>query len=102
MKSVIIKRVQAVDCRFSMHDGAGSDAVHAIAEYAVAVTRLSTDGGIAGCGITLTLGDGNRVVCDLIAQLGKRIAGSEIEDLMSDFGSTLRSLADHPALRWLG
>ena len=102
MKSIVITRVETQDRHFPLHDGAGSDAVHTSAEYAFAVTRLHTDSGFVGYGITLTLGDGNRVVCDLIEQLAATLAGREIEDLMAEFGAVCQRLADDPALRWLG
>lgn len=90
------------DCRFPLHGGAGSDAVHRTAEYAFAVTRLRTDQGIEGTGIALTLGRGNRIVCKAIEYLGGSLAGREIEELMADFGAASRCLADDPELRWLG
>jgi L-fuconate dehydratase len=102
MKSVTITWVEAQDRRFPLHDGAGSDAIHAGAEYAFAVTLLHTDCGLTGCGITLTLGKGNRVVCDIIEQLAAMLAGREIEELMAEFGAVSQRLADDPALRWLG
>jgi L-fuconate dehydratase len=102
MKSETITRVEAQDRRFPLHGGAGSDAVHSGAEYAFAVTQLYTDSGLKGCGITLTLGNGNRLVCDIIEQLAATLAGREIEDLMAEFGLVSRRLADDPALRWLG
>ncbi len=102
MKSVVITTIEAEDRRFPLHNGAGSDAVHSGAEYAFAVTRLRTDRSLTGCGITLTLGNGNSVVCDLIRQLGASLAGTDLEELMADFGKLSRRLADDPALRWLG
>jgi L-fuconate dehydratase len=85
-----------------LHEGAGSDAIYTGAVYAFAVTRLHTENGPAGCGITLTLGRGNRLVCDAIEELGTALAGREIEELMAEFGAVARRLADDPALRWLG
>jgi L-fuconate dehydratase len=102
MKSVTITRAEARDRRFALHGGAGSDAVHTSGEYAFAVTLLHTDCGLTGCGITLTLGNGNRVVCDIIQQLAPTLVGREIEDLMAEFGAVSQRLADDPALRWLG
>jgi L-fuconate dehydratase len=102
MKSVTITRVEAQDRRFPLHGGAGSDAVHSGAEYAFAVTHLYTDRGLKGCGITLTLGNGNRLVCDIIEQLAATLGGREIEDLMAEFGAVSKRLADDPGLRWLG
>jgi len=102
MRHVAITQVEAQDRRFQLHEGAGSDAVHTAAEYAFAVTRLRTDTALEGCGITLTLGRGNRLVCDAIELLGRSLAGREIEEMMAEFGAVSRRLADDPALRWLG
>jgi L-fuconate dehydratase len=68
----------------------------------MAVTRLAGDRGISGTGIALTLGDGNRLVCEAIDLLAKSLAGMEINEMMSRFGEFSRSLADDPSLRWLG
>ncbi len=102
MKAAVITRVDARDRRFPLHSGAGSDAVHTGAEYAFAVTRLATDAGIEGCGITLTLGAGNRLVCEAIEHFAPALLGREIEETMAGFGALTRRLADDPALRWLG
>ena len=102
MRQVTITQVEAQDRRYQLHEGAGSDVIHSGAEYAFAVTRLRTDTTVEGCGITLTLGRGNRLVCDAIEQLGRSLAGREIEEMMAEFGTVSRRLADDPALRWLG
>jgi L-fuconate dehydratase len=102
MRSATITRVEAQDRRFPLQGGAGSDAVHTSGEYAFAVTQLHTESGLTGCGITLTLGNGNRIVCDIIEQLAALVAGREIEELMAEFGAVSKRLADDPALRWLG
>jgi len=102
MKAVTITRADAQDRRFALHSGAGSDAIHTNGEYAFAVTQLHTDCGLTGCGITLTMGNGNRVVCDVIDQLTATLVGREIEELMAEFGAVSKRLADDPALRWLG
>src|SRR6476619_471112 len=90
MGSVTITRVEARDLRFPLHGGAGSDAVHSGAEYAFAVSGLHTDTGMEGGGITLTLGLGNRLVCEAIEELGRALAGREIEELMTEFGAVSR------------
>jgi L-fuconate dehydratase len=100
--SCTITRVEVEDRRFPLHDGAGSDAVHAVTEYAFAVTRLKTTGRDYGCGLTLTLGSGNEIVCQIIPLLAQSLVGLEIEELMNGFGAFTRQLADHPELRWLG
>jgi len=100
--SIVIQSVQSFDARYPLPSGAGSDAVHSESEYCLAVTLLKTDRGVTGTGIVLTLGEGNRIVCELIELLAAELKGKEIEELMSDFGAVSRRLADHPQLRWLG
>lgn len=102
MKSVEIVSVEAEDRRFELHGGAGSDAVHKGTEYAFAVTRLVTNGAVSGCGIVLTLGNGNEIVCRLILALGELLPKVPIQELMADFGAISRKLSDDPSLRWLG
>lgn len=102
MRTVHIARVETQDRRFPLAAGAGTDAVHTVTEYAFAVTELMTDAEITGCGIVLTLGRGNEIVCRAIQALAERLAGREIEELMAGFGAFSRKLADDPELRWLG
>jgi L-fuconate dehydratase len=102
MKSCVIQSVSSVDARFALPDGAGTDSVHTAPEYCMAVTRLAGDRQISGTGIALTLGNGNRLVCEAIDLLAKPLAGLEINELMSNFGNFFRGLADDPSLRWLG
>jgi L-fuconate dehydratase len=98
----VIQSVKSYDARYPLPAGAGSDAVHSEPEYCLAVTRLKTNRSLTGTGIALTLGEGNRFVCEIIEHLASALAGKEIESLMSGFGAFSRSLADHPQLRWLG
>ncbi|MCC6341786.1 MAG: mandelate racemase [Bryobacterales bacterium] len=102
MKSFTIRKVEARDRRFPLHDGAGTDAVHVVTEYAFAETRLLTGEPEQGRGIVLTLGRGNDLVCRAIELLAEPLAGREIEELMAGFGAVSRQLADHAELRWLG
>jgi L-fuconate dehydratase len=102
MSSTRIESVAAYDARYPLPEGVGSDAVHKAPVYCFAVTRLKTNQPLTATGITLTLGVGNRIVCDLIELLAAPLAGLEIEELMSDFGQFSRRLSDHPHLRWLG
>lgn len=102
MPNCLIQSISAVDARFALPAGAGTDSVHTNSQYCMAITHLATDKLIHGSGIALTLGDGNRLVCDAIDLLAKPLAGREINEVMSDFGSFSRQLADNPSLRWLG
>lgn len=89
--------------RYPLPHGVGSDAVHVDPEYCFAVTRLETaQPSVAGTGFALTLGEGNRLVCEAIRLLASSLEGMPVEDLMADFGHHLRRLADDPILRWLG
>ena len=102
MPDVTIHSISTRDARFPLPPGAGTDSVHTNSEYCLAVTLLASHGGLCGTGITLTLGEGNRLVCEAIELLARPLAGMSIEALMSDFGSISRRLADDPSLRWLG
>src|SRR5579884_4451697 len=82
----VIQSVRAFDARYALPPGAGSDAVHSNPEYCLAVTLLKTQSGFTGAGIVLTLGEGNRIVCELIEMLARELVGKEIESLMTDFG----------------
>ena len=102
MKEVVIKKIEVEDRRFDLENGAGSDAVHTVPVYAYAVCRLKTDSPLDGVGLAFTLGSGNDLVCKAIEYLSESLAGREIHELMSDFGSVFASLTDSPCYRWLG
>jgi L-fuconate dehydratase len=103
MASCSIDRISTFDARYPLPPGAGSDAVHTDPEYCLAVTRIeSLDSGLSGTGFALTLGEGNRLVCEAIEMLAMPLRGRPIEELMAEFGSVQRKIADDPALRWLG
>ncbi|MFP5229208.1 MAG: enolase C-terminal domain-like protein [Acidobacteriota bacterium] len=102
MTSWTIDRIAVFDKRYPLPEGAGTDAVHTNPEYSLAVTWLGTPGADFGTGITLTLGEGNRLVCDAIQILARPLIGRDIEDLMAEFGTVSNRLANDPAMRWLG
>jgi L-fuconate dehydratase len=103
MESCCISWVDVEDRGFSLEPGAGTDAVHAVDQYAFAVTRLITDSPrLSGTGIVLTLGDGNELVCQAIKALAGRLPRLSIEELMADFGAISQKLSNDPSLRWLG
>ncbi|HVW77277.1 MAG TPA: enolase C-terminal domain-like protein [Alloacidobacterium sp.] len=99
---MFIQSVVAHDARFKLAPGAGSDAVHSSPEYSFAVTYIALDNGLRGTGLVLTMGEGNDLVCSAIEKFADRLVGSDIEELMSDFGARFRTMADDPHLRWLG
>jgi len=65
-----------------------------------AVTTLNS--GKTGTGIAYTLGGGTHLVCESISFFSKELENKHIEDIMSNFGSIFRKIADHPQWRWLG
>ena len=100
--SCVIESIASRDARFALPPGAGTDAVHTNSEYSLAVTLLKSNRNLCGIGIALTLGEGNRLVCEAIDLLARPLVGLEIEELMADFGAMSQRLADDPSLRWLG
>lgn len=102
MNTSVIRRIDAKDVRFPLPAAAGTDAIHSGSEYAYAVTLLHDADGRQGCGLALTLGKGNKLVCDAIQLLAEPLIGLEVEELMAGFGATFHKLAEHPQLRWLG
>lgn len=101
-KSIIIKIGRSQDVQFPLENGAGSDAVHSTPIYAYAVCKLQTDTCLEGTGLAFTLGAGNWLVCGAIEYLVRHVEGREINELMADFGTTYKKMADDPNLRWLG
>ncbi|HEY1985644.1 MAG TPA: enolase C-terminal domain-like protein [Terracidiphilus sp.] len=102
MPSCVVERTAAFDMRYPLSDGAGSDAIHTDPEYCLGVTQLYASNGLSSTGFTLTLGEGNRIVCQAIDLLARHLVGMDIEELMSEFGAFSKRLADDSAMRWLG
>lgn len=100
--NVYITGIRTVDARFPLPKSVAAKPAPTNPVYSYGVTVLQTDRGYAGVGLALTRGGGNRQLCDLIEELGKRLAGRDIEELMSNFGKEFRSIAQDPQYRWLG
>ncbi|MEM6884791.1 MAG: enolase C-terminal domain-like protein [Verrucomicrobiota bacterium] len=97
-----ITKATGIDRRFTLSDGAGSDAIHRDPIYSYAVCSLETDNGLTGTGIALHLGTGNELICQAIDYFTRDLVGHDIEELMSHWGETVRQLSNHSHLRWLG
>ena len=95
----IITRVSTQDARYDLAPGAGTDAVHREIQYAYAVTRLETDAGVVGCGLSFTLGDGTDMVCGAAELLAATLVGRDTDELRANFGAVQRGLAEHSRLR---
>ena len=102
MSNSVIQSIDAIDARFPLPEGAGSDAMHTSPVYAMSLTLLRTESGPTGVGLALALGDGSRLVCEAIRMLARPLLGKPIEEVMANFGNVARQMANDPALRWLG
>lgn len=102
MSSTTIKTAYSIDNRFQLKKGAGSDAVHTDPAYAYATCIIESDTTHIGIGITLHMGTGNELICQAIDYLSASLKGKEIEELMANWGETVRQISNHPQLRWLG
>lgn len=82
---------------------AGSDAMHTDPDYSAAYAVLETDtAGLAGHGMTFTIGRGNEVVCAAIRALAPLVRGRTLESIAGDMGGFWRSLTNESQLRWIG
>ncbi|MBW2414328.1 MAG: L-fuconate dehydratase [Deltaproteobacteria bacterium] len=92
------------DVRFPTSDFLdGSDAMHVDPDYSAAYVVLETDEpGLAGHGLTFTIGRGNEVCCRAIEAFAPHVAGLAVDDIAADMGGFWRRLAGDSQLRWLG
>ncbi len=83
---------------------AGSDATHTDPDYSAAYVVLQTDApsGVAGHGMTFTVGRGNEVVVAAVRALAPLVAGRTLASLTGDMAGFWRSLAGESQLRWIG
>ena len=98
----MINKIEISDKRFELSTGAGSDAIHKDPQYSYAVTNLTNENGITGTGLAFTLGAGNDLVCNAAQFYANTLKAKDIEELMSDFGQTFRTLSNEQQFRWLG
>jgi L-fuconate dehydratase len=83
---------------------AGSDAVHTDPDYSAAYVVLHSDApsGIAGHGITFTLGRGTEVVIAAIHALAPIVVGRTLQSMTDDMAGFWRALTGESQLRWIG
>src|SRR6476469_8038310 len=103
--SVKIVRAVTYDVRFpTSRSGAGSDAMNPDPDYSAAYVALETDdpGGLAGHGLTFTIGRGTEVCVAAIEALAPHVVGKTVDGLVADLGGLWRRLVTDSQLRWLG
>lgn len=99
-----ITAVDVVDVRFPtslMADG--SDAMNKDVDYSAAYVVLRTDeDGLAGYGLTFTIGRGNDLCTAAALQRAQPLLGLDVATVVGDLGGTYRLLQSDSQLRWLG
>ncbi|HXI96235.1 MAG TPA: hypothetical protein VNG04_08915, partial [Candidatus Acidoferrum sp.] len=83
---------------------AGSDAMNRDPDYSAAYVVLETDhpAGLAGHGLTFTIGRGTELCVEAIDLLAGHVTGRTVEDIAADMAGSWRSLVADSQLRWLG
>src|SRR5690349_16680981 len=103
--AIRIVKAATYDVRFpTSRSGAGSDAMNPDPDYSAAYVALETDDpdGLAGHGLTFTIGRGTEVCVAAIEALAPHVVGSTVEELVADLGGLWRRLVTDSQLRWLG
>jgi len=100
---VRITRAATFDVRFPTSTTlAGSDAMNQDPDYSVAYVVLETDAGLAGHGLTFTIGRGTELCVAAIDALAPHVVGLTLEEITGNMARFWRSLAGDSQLRWLG
>lgn len=82
----------------------GSDAMNPDPDYSAAYVVLQTDStaGLAGHGMTFTIGRGNEICVQAIGALAPLIRGRTLESITDKMGAFWREITGDSQLRWIG
>ncbi len=82
----------------------GSDAMNPDPDYSAAYVVLKTDhpDGLAGHGMTFTIGRGNEICCVAIQALAPLVVGRTLESFTENMGQFWRHITGDSQLRWIG
>jgi L-fuconate dehydratase len=100
-----ILRATARDIRFPTSQTLdGSDAMNPDPDYSAAYVVLHTDhpAGLAGHGLTFTIGRGTELCVAAIELLAGHVVGRTMEEIAADMSGFWRALVADSQLRWLG
>ncbi len=100
---ITITNVRVIDLRFptSLHS-IGSDAVNKDPDYSAAYCILETDSGLAGHGLTFTLGRGTDLVASALRYLAANVQGRTLDSITADLNAFYLQLTGDTQFRWLG
>ncbi|KAF2017921.1 enolase C-terminal domain-like protein [Aaosphaeria arxii CBS 175.79] len=71
-------------------------------DYSAAHVQLKTNTDLVGHGISFTIGRGNDLCTEAARQVGERLVGKTLGELVADMGKTWRYLVADSQLRWVG
>ena len=99
-----ITKVRVLDVRFPTSQFLdGSDAMNPDPDYSAAYVILETDTpGLAGHGLTFTIGRGNELCCAAIASMAPLVIGLDLEWVKADGARFWRHITGDSQLRWIG
>jgi L-fuconate dehydratase len=104
MSGVVITDVRVIDLRFpTSREQIGSDAVNKDPDYSAAYCILETNiPGLAGHGLTFTLGRGTELCVGALNYLAGFVRGRRLDELTADMRAFSRQLTGETQFRWLG
>ncbi|SIQ10769.1 L-fuconate dehydratase [Rhizobium sp. RU35A] len=99
-----ITDMRIIDLRFPTSQSLdGSDAMNPDPDYSAAYVILETDvPGLAGHGLTFTIGRGNDICCMAIDAMRHLVVGTDLDTMKAHPGTFWRHLTGDSQLRWIG
>jgi L-fuconate dehydratase len=103
LNEILITGVRVIDLRFpTSREHIGSDAVNKDPDYSAAYCILETNAGLAGHGLTFTLGRGTDLVVQAATYLSRYVVNRSLSSITADFCAFSRQLTEDTQFRWLG
>lgn len=103
--SLTITDLEVFDVRFpTSQELDGSDAMNPDPDYSAAYVILKTDSpaGLAGHGMTFTIGRGTEICVTAIQALAPLVVGRPLADWTCNMGQFWREITSDSQLRWIG
>jgi L-fuconate dehydratase len=98
-----ITDLRVFDLRFPTSQSLdGSDAMNPDPDYSAAYVILDATDGLAGHGLTFTIGRGNEICCLAIEAMRHLVVGLELDWVKENPGRFWRHLTGDSQLRWIG